>query len=154
MALTLNLRFALKKKWRWDSFAFSSFAPGCISTAYRHSFRYCFFSFCVPSVSKGNRWAIISHRFFRSFQERSALFPCISCPFLPLSSNLSHFSSVRYVYQHHTVKVIDDMMCDILEAADPFFHVAGANGASCSMSESVEDMCVCLKSPLTLCILC
>ena len=46
----------------------------------------------------------------------------------------------RYIYQHHTVKVIDDMLCDILMEADPFFQVSGAGGELRTMSESVDDM--------------
>eukprot|EP00047_Mylnosiga_fluctuans_P016034 m.51227 g.51227 ORF g.51227 m.51227 type:complete len:541 (+) comp6291_c0_seq1:1199-2821(+) len=46
----------------------------------------------------------------------------------------------KYVYQHHTVKVIDDMLCDVLAASDPFVRVPGADGAMRCMSEAVDDM--------------
>eukprot|EP00048_Salpingoeca_helianthica_P022957 m.21299 g.21299 ORF g.21299 m.21299 type:complete len:538 (+) comp8052_c0_seq2:69-1682(+) len=46
----------------------------------------------------------------------------------------------KYVYQHHTVKVIDDMICDILHLADPHFRVTGSEGVMRTLSESVDDM--------------
>ncbi len=53
----------------------------------------------------------------------------------------------RYVYQHHTVKIVDDMLCDILEASDAYVLVPGANGLSKTMSEAVEDMCAAHSRP-------
>jgi deoxynucleoside triphosphate triphosphohydrolase SAMHD1 len=45
----------------------------------------------------------------------------------------------KYAYQHRIVKVLDHMIADILEAADPFFHVRGKDNKPCRISECVDD---------------
>lgn len=45
----------------------------------------------------------------------------------------------KYAYQHRIVKVLDHMIADILEAADPFFHVRGKDNRPCRISECVDD---------------
>lgn len=45
----------------------------------------------------------------------------------------------KYAYQHRIVKVLDHMIADILDAADPYFHVRGKDGAPRRISESVDE---------------
>jgi hypothetical protein len=46
----------------------------------------------------------------------------------------------KYAYQHRIVKVVDHMLSDALLAADPYFRVRGANGASVRISDCVDDV--------------
>lgn len=45
----------------------------------------------------------------------------------------------KYVYQHHIVKKTDNMVRDILVAADPFFTIRGSEGQMLRISECVDD---------------
>lgn len=45
----------------------------------------------------------------------------------------------KYAYQHRIVKVLDHMIADALEAADPFFHVRGKDNKPCRISDCVDD---------------
>lgn len=47
----------------------------------------------------------------------------------------------KYVYQHHTVKVVEEMICDVLTAAnDHFFPMRNAAGQPCRISDAIDDM--------------
>jgi hypothetical protein len=49
----------------------------------------------------------------------------------------------KFVYQHHTVNVIEEMICDALRLADPYFHLLGTtNGQNIRISDAVEDVAI------------
>lgn len=46
----------------------------------------------------------------------------------------------KYAYQHRIVKVVDHMISDVLEAADPYFFVRGKHGQPKRISECCDDV--------------
>eukprot|EP00667_Euglena_gracilis_P003787 EG_transcript_3799 len=45
----------------------------------------------------------------------------------------------KYVYQHHTVKVVEEMLLDVFEAAEGHFWLTGTGGRRLTLSQSVDD---------------
>eukprot|EP00045_Choanoeca_perplexa_P007770 m.71392 g.71392 ORF g.71392 m.71392 type:complete len:602 (-) comp14212_c0_seq2:58-1863(-) len=49
----------------------------------------------------------------------------------------------KFVYQHHTVNVIEEMICDALRLADPYFYMLGTtNGKEIRISDAVDDVTI------------